>query len=349
MESSTNNIFITNPVLSKPSIFPEKGWTGSVSGYLNAARAVSACLYENDKLSNKKCKWFITLNLHKVFTPDTISEAIVIWKKVCRKLKSKGFNAFWVIEPTEENRVHYHILVKNCFNYKECESIFDDSCAIINTICSWHRKIESINSPNPFKLYTYCLKAKYSEFNDKMKFEEDAFKGKRLLFKPKMGVQKYGKIGDFWHQSRKEIQAKVESKWDKNAGIAMIVDSLFVHPDMVRLGEYFADLTAECLPKVRKNIALTWSPSLIADAIGTLKADKHHLFASENYKIDLDSYEKCKPASIPGELSDFAKLQLQVSGLTQTSERQRLLEEWIVLNIENPRLQQKIKWFMARK
>lgn len=196
-------IYQQSPKEHVPSKYPRKSFTESEAAYLNAARQLDICIRVNERLRGSPYSWFVTLAFEEVLPLKTVTS---LWANIRRKLKKKGVEALRVMEPTEKNTVHYHLIVANNFDEKELDRILvwampDRSSA------KWHKHIEKIN--NLGRLATYITKGRQEHFQNGQR-KTDAYRAKRLLFKPKLGIKKVSSIGSFWVKPQKTIWDEIK-------------------------------------------------------------------------------------------------------------------------------------------
>jgi hypothetical protein len=204
-------IFQEKPLYSKPSIYPASGWTETVEGYIREAKELTLCLARNRKLMRRPYSWVVHLNISEELSPKAHGD---LWTKACRKLRDRGVVCLWVREPTKNNRLHYHIVVKNPIGNAELRRAFEASMPP-RSVVKWRLRIEPIKKE--WRLLYYVSKAKIRG-RVRGKFVEDMHARKRLLLKPSLGLRKFGTVGDFWEPGKskavlwdeiKEIEAKI--------------------------------------------------------------------------------------------------------------------------------------------
>lgn len=199
----TEEIFQRTPAFSKPSRYKLKSWTDTIEGYLNEAKQLTFCILKNRRLLGRPYSWFLTIYIRKQMSAK---DAAFMWTKACRNLRRHGIIALWVREPTKRNTIHYHLLVQNDVLKRDLEKIIEASMPSRKDT-DWHKKIMA-NDDRVWLPY-YITKAKIKG-TVRGKSVSDKYAPKRLLFKPGLGLRKFGTIGPFWLQSKQEIWRKVQ-------------------------------------------------------------------------------------------------------------------------------------------
>ncbi len=191
-------IFQRRPTRSKDSHFPAKGWTETIIGYWNEARWLSNAIIKNRKRTGEDYTWLITINIMADLSPEEIAHH---WKVAADGLRKQGLVALWVREPSKSNRVHYHLMAKNKCLEKEIKAIIEAGMPRRKTV-RYRKYVAQIN--NQVGYANYITKAKVQErLPDGTVINKDKYAPKRLLFKPNVGLRKYGTIGRFWGESSK--------------------------------------------------------------------------------------------------------------------------------------------------
>jgi hypothetical protein len=186
-----------------PSKYTRKSFTESEGSFLNAAKELETCIRVNERLRGTKYSWFATVVFEEILTIEVIRQT---WAKVCRKLRSKGIEALWVIEPTEGNTVHFHIIVANDPGKQSLDQLLVWAMPDRSTV-KWHKQVKKIN--NLGRLAKYITKGEQEHFHNGRK-KTDAYGTKRLLFKQSLGLRKFGHIGKFWAKPKKAIWDEIK-------------------------------------------------------------------------------------------------------------------------------------------
>ncbi len=176
--------------------FNEKSWTDTIVGYLNESRRFVQCVMANMTLMHRPYTWLVNLNIEQELTPKEICSHRA---RFSRKMRQSGIVAVSVIEPTWPNRVHYHLLLSSQQSEKELRRIIAESMPTDIPFHSWVERIY-----NPLWWARYIVKAK-AEGILNGRVSKDIHGGKRLLFKPNLGFNKVGYIGEFWIRSRAKL------------------------------------------------------------------------------------------------------------------------------------------------
>jgi hypothetical protein len=134
-------------------------------------------------------------------------EVTGLWTKVCRKLKAKGIDALWVREPTRSGKVHYHLILKNSMTKTALERTLKD-CMPPRKEVGWHKRMQPVK--DDWQLAHYITKAKIAGYV-KGRPVADYYQRKRLLFKAKLNIKKFGTIGSFWEKPKKRIWADIKA------------------------------------------------------------------------------------------------------------------------------------------
>jgi hypothetical protein len=199
-----DSLYQKNPLPSKPSNFKLKSWTETVQGYINEANQLTCCILRNRRLMKRPYTWHLTVNIEVKMPPKDITG---LWAKVCRKLKAKGIEALWVREPTRSGKVHYHLLLKNSIGKTALERTLKE-CMPPRKEVGWHKRIQPVK--DDWQLAHYITKAKIVGYV-KGQSVADYYQRKRLLFKAKLKIKKFGTIGSFWEKPKKEIWAGIKA------------------------------------------------------------------------------------------------------------------------------------------
>jgi hypothetical protein len=142
-----DKIYQTTPLFNKPSLYPAKGWTETVQGYLKEAGDLTRCILRNEKRMGRPYTWFVTMCVEVVQTPQDITD---LWTKACRKLKRKNIVGLWVREPTLSNTIHYHILLKSDVTKQEIHRAFKKAMPNLKRVTTngvrrgWHMGVRRL-------------------------------------------------------------------------------------------------------------------------------------------------------------------------------------------------------------
>lgn len=210
-------IYQINPPIKKISNYKLKTWTDTIEGYIYEAKNLLYCLITNKKLLGMKYSWFVTINFHRPMTVKGLKKFYNDnWIKICKKLKDKGLIAFWIIEVTKKNQIHFHLIVLSNHTKNELDQMIEKCLPERKAVNGWHKKIEAIKK-NDYRLIAYICKAKISGKTMNERQVEDLHRDKRLLFKKNLGIKKHGFIGKFWAKPVKDI---LKEQREKEARIA---------------------------------------------------------------------------------------------------------------------------------
>lgn len=207
-------LYQEKPQQFRRSMFPQKGWTGTVTGYLHEASDLTYCILENAKLMGRAYSAFVTVNIEEELS---VSQHRAIWKTTCRKLREAGVVALWVREVTRKNLLHYHLLVKSKTAFTTITSALEAGISV-----RFHHKPEPVKSQRNYAYY--ITKAKISEVVEG-KLCPDLYAKKRLLFAAGCGLDKHGTIGKFWERPR-AVLLKPRIEKNKRISAGMKVDGV---------------------------------------------------------------------------------------------------------------------------
>lgn len=228
-------IYQQRPLFNRLSLYPAKGWTDTITGYINEAKQLTHCILRNARLMGRPCAWFVTVGIEIVQTPDEITD---LWAKASRNLRRKGIVALWVREPTSSNKVHYHLLIKDPIGEKDLRRVFKESLPNLQKPTpkgrrrGWHMKPQPIT--DGWRLAFYVTKAKISGRVNGQQLA-DCYAKKRRLFKPNLGIRKYGTIGEFWERPKAKLWQEIRD------GEKRIADGLEM-PNVKRLAAHAHEL-----------------------------------------------------------------------------------------------------------
>ena len=102
---------------------------------------------------------------------------------------------------------------------------------------AWHKNLKPIQTG--WRVAFYLTKAKLSGVLRGQKVSDYCAR-KRLLFKPKLGLQKYGTIGPFWEKPKKQLWKEIAEEEKK------IAESL-KRPDVRRLVDHMYHFFGETI------------------------------------------------------------------------------------------------------
>ena len=200
----TQRIYQKKPPFSKPSQFKPKGWTDSIEGYIREAKKFRTQLFLNRKLTNDGYTFHVVINFDKLLTPQELRD---IWSKATLTMKRRGVVAVWVMEPTRSGKFHFHLLLRNKTTKKQLEQAIKDAMPQKQPDqkrSGWRKKIVAVKDGEEWELENYIVKAKQEGYV-KGQWSQDRYTHKRLLFVPKLGLKKVGKIGEFWAKPREVL------------------------------------------------------------------------------------------------------------------------------------------------
>lgn len=230
----TVKIYQDDPLDWKQSPHKLKSWTETVVGYQNEAQKLSRCILENRKLMGRDYPWDVSINIEVELLP---SEIKTLWSKVCRKMRQQGIEALWVREPSKSNHCNYHLIVKNEMPKTKLAAIIETAMPSRDEF-PWHKHIDRIRSQFHYPRYITKARTK-GVVNGKVVW--DKYRDKRLLFKPKLGLQKAGTIGKFWEMPKEAIWQAVKDKEQR------IADGLDM-PNIRRYAKHVHDLLGGTVP-----------------------------------------------------------------------------------------------------
>jgi len=229
-------------------------FTESIQGFLKAGSKQQSYIIEANKMTDRHFEWFITINMEEVLSIESINQEWRTFTNKIRRFYPQGLSIFWVreITPTDTRRIHYHILVHSGFSSDESHvrRIFKKClCEFSNN----HMQVERVREP--FHIVGYLLKQKPEH------------RHKILLFKPGLGLQKFGMLGPFWAGMKKrEIEKRVNGREAQIAEGA----SLSGRPEFIR---YLSEYLQLPIKQIRRRIGedphhpawLEWMENLPAD------------------------------------------------------------------------------------
>lgn len=185
--SEETQLFQSQPIYSTDGFFRDNSWNTSIEGYVNEARRLVGCIELNAKLGRFHYPWGATINFEIV---QSLPDIKTTWAKVCRNLRRLGIVCLWVREITRTNKIHYHLLVRSQHSRSQLQDILDST---VPESVPHHVYITKLNHKSQFWYPRYITKAKVQT-----ELSRDKYASKRILFKPKLGITKYGVIGKFW-------------------------------------------------------------------------------------------------------------------------------------------------------
>ena len=284
-------IYQLDPPITNGSNYKLKTWTDTSDGYIYEAKNLTYCLLENKKLIGKRYSWFVTINFHHTMTLKKIKAFYKEnWADNCRKLQKKGLIAFWVIEVSKENKIHFHLIVLSNHTEKELDQIFEDCLPNRKFIGGWHKKIQQIDEDD-FWLMHYVSKAKLTITTKKGEIIEDIYKNKRLLFKKRLGIKKHGSIGEFWFKPIKKILKNQRLKETKIAYGKNDIDVMcyrdYIYEGVIggsyddKTETFFANKARD---RLTRNLSYNHDDPVQKKRIDNLKAEKNIYFEGSKTK-----------------------------------------------------------------
>jgi hypothetical protein len=214
----------SNPLDSLNQFHCDDRFTESIQGFLKAGSKQQSYIIEANKMTDRHFEWFITVNMENVLSIESINNEWLTFTNRLRRYYGEGMSVFWVreITPTDTRRIHYHMLVHSGFSSDEARirKIFEKCLCRFS---KYHMQVEAVREP--FHIVGYLLKQKPKHHH------------KILLFKPGLGLKKFGMLGRFWPQGMKkrEIEKRVKGREAEIAEGA----SLPGRPEFIRyLSEY---------------------------------------------------------------------------------------------------------------
>ena len=233
-ERKNELIYQQNPIYYVKQTFKPKSWTETVVGYINEANELSQCILRNRRLMRRGYAWFVTINIEAVLTPEEIT---ALWTKAKRKLEARGVIAIWVREPSRSNHCNYHLIVREGMTKAQLEQVIEDSLPPRREI-AYHKQVERVK--DQFSLPYYITKGKMRGTVDGH-VVPDGYADKRLLFKPNLGLRKYGTIGPFWVKPRKQL-------WEEIKALEKKIAEGLGQAGMPSLVRHFHEMFGETVP-----------------------------------------------------------------------------------------------------
>lgn len=234
-----NKIFQTKPPFRKPSQFKAKGWTETEEGYINEAKKLTMCLLRNRRYMDESYTWAVHINFNEVLSPAKISTT---WSAFCHNFRRRGVVCLWVREPNGLNKVHYHLVIKGQITRQVLAAAIESSMPPRSEV-KWRKKIETIE--NEWRYFHYITKAKIAG-RVKGKLLADMHQRKRRLFKPKLGIDKYGKVGEFWANGKSK-----KILWEEIRAVEERIADGLEDSNVQRLVDHVADMVGESVPRSR--------------------------------------------------------------------------------------------------
>lgn len=241
-------IYQPDPLEYRASSHKLKGWTETVEGYCNEAKKLVACALINRQLRGSPYTYAASINVEDYLDP---AQHKALWTRAVRKLGAAPVVALWVREPSRSNRVNYHLVVANVMPPEQLTQALEDAMPDRGQV-RWHKHVRPIDRENCW--LRYIVKAKVSgEVNGRR--VHDIYGDKRLLFVPKVGLNKYGTIGPFWAKPKASIWRGVQ---DRQARIAEALSSGGARRLVGHLRDMLGiDITTD---RIRDSVA-TWAES----------------------------------------------------------------------------------------
>lgn len=231
-------------------MFPAKGWTETLEGYINEAKQLTQCILQNRLLLKRPYAWAVHINHNEELPPELVAS---IWKRACRTLRKRGVVPLWVREANRLNKVHYHLIVKDPITKKTLKGAIDEAMPPRH-LAKWRKRIEDIHSE--WHLAHYVTKAVVSGYVRGRKVP-DLYYRKRLLFRPSIKFKKYGVIGKFWVENNSK-----ESLWQGVIATEKRISEGLEKPGVERLVKHVRNLLGEDVPVRRIERAFGyWSDS----------------------------------------------------------------------------------------
>jgi hypothetical protein len=197
----------------------DERFTESIQGFLIAGSQQQSYIIEANKMTGRHFEWFITVNMETVLSIESINKEWLTFTNRLRRYYGEGMSVFWVreITPTDNRRIHYHMLVHSGFSSDESHvrKIFEKCLCKFSR---YHMQVEAVREP--FHIVGYLLKQKPEH------------RHKILLFKPGLGLKKFGMLGRFWPEgmTKREIEKRVKGREAEIAKGA----SLSGRPELIR-------------------------------------------------------------------------------------------------------------------
>lgn len=215
-ETADETLFQTDPPYSRPSRHKPKGWTETVAGYIREAKKLKTQILLNERLAGQPYTWHLTIAFETVLSP---SEVKAHRTAAFEALGRIGVVAVWVMEVSRQNHVHFHLVLRNRTSEAALRRAVENAMPS-REVVPWHAHPKRIKPGGSWQLAHYVTKAKIAGFVDGRPVA-DRYRRKRVLFRPKLGLQKTGKIGPFWVRSKKALWQAVR---DKEQRIAVGLD-----------------------------------------------------------------------------------------------------------------------------
>jgi hypothetical protein len=209
----------SSPLHSLNQFHCDDRFTESIQGFLKAGSQQQSYIIEANKMSGRHFEWFITVSMETVLSIQSIKKEWRTFTDRLRRYYGQGMSVLWVMEitPTDTRRIHYHMLVHGGFSSDESHvrKIFEKCLCKFS---KYHMQVEAVREP--FHIVGYLFKQKPKHHH------------KILLFKPGLGLKKFGMLGHFLAEgmTKREIEKQVKGREAEIAKGA----SLSGRPELIR-------------------------------------------------------------------------------------------------------------------
>jgi hypothetical protein len=225
-------IFNPEPFFKKrPNPLRDTGWA-TTDGYWYESDQLARCVLLNRSYMLAHGRDYISmlsLNLERELLPSEVSE---LWVKITKKLRKNRFVGLWVREPSPvTNHVNYHILSKS----DDAESSLRKS---IPAGVPHHLHVKPFDGRMAWYGVRYIVKAKTPKYFNGLLVSRDRWMTKRSFFIEKVGIAKYGTVGNFWEDGKSKV-----SLWEDIKATEKRISDGMTLPGAEELVDYLNELT----------------------------------------------------------------------------------------------------------
>jgi hypothetical protein len=216
---------------NRPNPLRDTGWV-TIDGYWYEADQLARCILLNRAYmlaDGRDYTSIISLNIELELLPKEVSD---LWGKITKNLRRHRFIGLWVREPSVvTNHVNYHILSKS-----------DDAEATLRKCIpadvSHHLHAKPFDRRMAWYGVRYIVKARTPKYFNGRLVSRDRWMAKRSFFIEKVGIDKYGTVGDFWEDGKSKI-----SLWEEIKATEKRISDGMTLPGAEELVDYLNELT----------------------------------------------------------------------------------------------------------
>lgn len=180
-----------------------RGWKNR-HGYAREAKELATCLRINSRLRGVK---YPLEGVIKFTGEMSAEEHKQLWKAFTKNLRRRGVTAFWIREPSRNNRVHTHLILTAPDEDAAAREAMEGACPpAYRDRLRLH--VAVIRSQHD--LIHYICKSRVAGYDAATgQRTHDKHAAKRLMFNDNVKLDKYGCIGAFWAKPKAKIWASV--------------------------------------------------------------------------------------------------------------------------------------------